>query len=662
MARQDLLRLARGAAAVFALVALCAVPAFAGSTDQIAANADTTTVSAASGPIGPAEVAQGNPFSDVPPNSWAYQAIRSLASEGLIEGYPDGKFKGNRPLTRYEAAVLINRAVDKLEADIAAGQKANAADIANLKKLVDQFGPELKAVQGHLATLDQQVAALQTSVNANTATLKRQQFHLYTFFRAPGDFRASVSAFNGPSNISPANATQAANPLSGSPLGAAAWTGVPANAALPAGYRLTSDPGLGGPGGVGPQNNEYSGQNTFGTAYEVTRLVFSGDIDSNISYAARLENRYYLEGYNNGNPPALTGISTSNPNYCTSLSPQGTVNGAIFAAATTCAYNSDYTTNTAFRLNYAYLNWHTPGGFAVTAGRILPLESQNDLGGPLLGLTYADYFNGAQLGYHAHGALVEVGYGFGNPALQAPAGLMTQQALWAHADYDVIPQHLNVGAAWINQLGNNYVGWDPSAPLRYSAALPILNAATGTQVTGSYCGINTGATVTTTGCPTFLGTPVAYGSVYATYRFSDYLHLSGEFGHHFGTDPFTGSTYQQPNAMWMVLTVGNMTGPKGTGWADLGFLGTGFNGMSPETDSNGTTSYIQLYVANPAGYQIWYGGLHYHIANNAEIALIGMHQQLLPGIDIPAGSAACPGCFISQDKRDAVYLQSLISF
>lgn len=639
---------------------MCAVPALAGSTDQIAANADTTTVSAASGPIGPAEVAQGNPFSDVPPNSWAYQAIRSLASEGLIEGYPDGKFKGNRPLTRYEAAVLINRAVDKLEADIAAGQKANAADIANLKKLVDQFGPELKAVQDHLAALDTKVGALSTQVAANTTTLKRQQFHLYSFFRAPGDFRDAVSAFNGPSNISPANAGQ------GTPAGFnGTWLGVPANGALPAGYRLTSDPGLGGPGGVGPQNNEYTGQNTFGTAYEVTRMIFSGDVDPNVSYYIRLENRYYLEGFNNGNPVAQTGIATSNPNYCTSLSPQssGTPAGSIFAAATTCAYNSDYAANTAFRLNIAALTWHTPGGFSITAGRILPLESQNDLGGPLMALTYGDYFNGAQIGYHAHGALVEAGYGFGNPAVQAPGGLISQQQLWAHADYDVIPQHLNLGAAWITELGNAYVGWDPSAPLRYSAALPILNAATGTQVTGSYCGINTGATNATTGCPTFLGTPVAYGSIYGTYRFSDNLHVSAEFGHHFGTDPFTGSTYQQPNAMIAVLTLGNMSGPKGTGWADLGYIGVGFNGMSPETADNGTTSYIQLYAgANLASYQTWYGGLHYHIANNAQVSLIGMHQQLLPGIDIPAGGTSCPGCFISQDKRDAVYLESLFAF
>src|SRR5579875_1891934 len=48
---------------------------------------------------------------DVPPNHWAYDAVRQLAADGYIQGYPDGQFKGQRPMTRYEAAVLTDRAV-----------------------------------------------------------------------------------------------------------------------------------------------------------------------------------------------------------------------------------------------------------------------------------------------------------------------------------------------------------------------------------------------------------------------------------------------------------------------------------------------------------------------------------------------------------------------
>ena len=53
--------------------------------------------------------ASATPFSDVPANHWAYQYIQSLAADGIIDGYPDGKFKGDRPLTRYEMAVVIAR-------------------------------------------------------------------------------------------------------------------------------------------------------------------------------------------------------------------------------------------------------------------------------------------------------------------------------------------------------------------------------------------------------------------------------------------------------------------------------------------------------------------------------------------------------------------------
>ena len=43
------------------------------------------------------EAAFATPFSDVPANHWAYQYIQSLAADGVIDGYPDGKFKGDRP-------------------------------------------------------------------------------------------------------------------------------------------------------------------------------------------------------------------------------------------------------------------------------------------------------------------------------------------------------------------------------------------------------------------------------------------------------------------------------------------------------------------------------------------------------------------------------------
>ncbi|MCC3144923.1 S-layer homology domain-containing protein [Halanaerobium sp. Z-7514] len=57
-------------------------------------------------------------FSDVPSDHWAYDAIDTLAAAGIIEGYPDGEYKGQEAMTRYEMAVMVNRALDNMMAEI----------------------------------------------------------------------------------------------------------------------------------------------------------------------------------------------------------------------------------------------------------------------------------------------------------------------------------------------------------------------------------------------------------------------------------------------------------------------------------------------------------------------------------------------------------------
>jgi len=61
-----------------------------------------------------------SPFADVPADHWAYDAIVQLAAAGLIEGYPDGTYGGSRMMTRYEAAMVFARALQRLEGQIAA--------------------------------------------------------------------------------------------------------------------------------------------------------------------------------------------------------------------------------------------------------------------------------------------------------------------------------------------------------------------------------------------------------------------------------------------------------------------------------------------------------------------------------------------------------------
>ena len=76
---------------------------------------------------------QTNMFPDVPANHWAYEAVNDMAKRGLVIGYEDGQFKGDRNMTRYEFAMIVERAI----------QKAKELNTSIDGRLVDEFKPEL---------------------------------------------------------------------------------------------------------------------------------------------------------------------------------------------------------------------------------------------------------------------------------------------------------------------------------------------------------------------------------------------------------------------------------------------------------------------------------------------------------------------------------------
>ncbi|PSP08121.1 MAG: hypothetical protein BRC56_02315, partial [Cyanobacteria bacterium SW_9_47_5] len=90
-------------------------------------------------------------FSDVSPDDWAYEALRYLVERyGCIEGYPDGTFRGNRALTRYEFAAGLNSCLQQIERLIAdtaeeeeGGQQVAPEDLETLQRLVQEFQAEL---------------------------------------------------------------------------------------------------------------------------------------------------------------------------------------------------------------------------------------------------------------------------------------------------------------------------------------------------------------------------------------------------------------------------------------------------------------------------------------------------------------------------------------
>lgn len=89
--------------------------------------------------------AAANPFSDVPADHWAYDAVSQLAADGVIEGYGDSSFKGNRNITRYEMAQMVAKAMAK---------NTSGADKALVDKLAAEFAEELGNLGVRIANLE----------------------------------------------------------------------------------------------------------------------------------------------------------------------------------------------------------------------------------------------------------------------------------------------------------------------------------------------------------------------------------------------------------------------------------------------------------------------------------------------------------------------------
>ena len=87
-----------------------------------------------------------NPFSDVTPDSWAYQSVSQLASAGIINGYPDGTFKGQKDITRFEMAQMVAKAMANQD-------RANAEQQAMINRLADEFSNELSNLGVRVAAL-----------------------------------------------------------------------------------------------------------------------------------------------------------------------------------------------------------------------------------------------------------------------------------------------------------------------------------------------------------------------------------------------------------------------------------------------------------------------------------------------------------------------------
>src|ERR1700722_17570573 len=312
--------------------------------------------------------AQIDALKDLPTDGWAYQSILDLVNDGIIVGYPDGTFKGNRPMTRYEAAVIVERAVQYLTKKLASPKTApevTQKDIDALRALLDEFRGDIDALKLRVSDIDTRLKTVESKQAADETTMARAKIGLVDQIRA-GNFNDQVAAFNGDGRALPANVGLA-------PIGGQTRVGAGGNASA---------------------DRWLSGQNSEGYGYQLLRLLLDGNLDKKTSYHIRVENVYnwdasdaFQAGSLNGNSTP-GGVALSSPNF---------VGGT-------------YPRNTGVRFNYGYVQYQDPdSGFLAEAGRI------NETDGTL-GLAWADQFNGAELGYVKGTLNVRGGYFFDSPA------------------------------------------------------------------------------------------------------------------------------------------------------------------------------------------------------------------------------------------------------
>ncbi len=100
-----------------------------------------------------------NPFSDVSTSDWAYQAVSDLSDQGIVEGYPDGTFKGQTNITRYEMAQIVARLMAKED-------QYNAEQRATIDKLAAEYADELDSLGVRVSNLEKKVGNISWSGDA----------------------------------------------------------------------------------------------------------------------------------------------------------------------------------------------------------------------------------------------------------------------------------------------------------------------------------------------------------------------------------------------------------------------------------------------------------------------------------------------------------------
>ncbi len=223
----------------------------------------------------PQAQAQAAPFLDTPTNHWAYEAVQDLAKKGIVIGYPDGTYGGKRPMTRYEFAIALDRAL-RTVADMVAAQQPGAPppppgtppantvtqdDLNRLQALIDKFRPELDTIQTNLKQAQDDIEALRADVLDAKALANKAQDTANNSYGVGANRKFQISGY------------------------------------IQARYQAasTGQGGLdrfpqGNPGGAGSYNGNYLSGNS-PSSFEVrrARIKFTGQVTGNTRYGLQLD-------------------------------------------------------------------------------------------------------------------------------------------------------------------------------------------------------------------------------------------------------------------------------------------------------------------------------------------------------------------------------------
>ncbi len=179
---------------VLALTLLTSNSAFAGEAkEQVTSVAQLSQESNSLG-----QVTSVSQFSDVQPTDWAFQALQSLVERyGCVAGYPNGTFRGNRALSRYEFAAGLNSCLDRVNELIATAtaDMVSKQDLATLQRLQEEYSTELATIRGQVDALEARTGELEANQFSTTTKLSGEA--IFSVSQAFGDKVAVASSATG---------------------------------------------------------------------------------------------------------------------------------------------------------------------------------------------------------------------------------------------------------------------------------------------------------------------------------------------------------------------------------------------------------------------------------------------------------------------------------